>query len=86
MKNVKLFDTPPDARTKNIDWDQPDGVIIQLIDNPGKWALLTTRTNLGYRSTSMFLIRYGSGFTFKTFANKDTNLLEVWASYEGDTE
>lgn len=81
-KRLKMHDAPPDGRgSRNPDMDE---YITQLIDNPGKWAIIDERTNEKYRSVTWLKARYGEGFKFKTTLNHDTNLVEVWASYHPD--
>lgn len=79
-RRVQLFDIPPDGRTL-IDWTDADNVILTLIDNPGKWAMVRVQTQ---RSITNLRARYGNAFTYKTHETSEG--IEVWASYREDND
>lgn len=74
-RRIQLFDVPPDGRTL-IDWTDADDVILTLIDNPGKWALVRVQEQ---RSVTHLRARYGNAFAYKT--HQTDKGIEVWASY-----
>lgn len=74
-----LYDTPPvGTQGRMRDFAPLDEVVEILIQNPGKWSLLTTQTHRGLQALK---IRYGSGVRFTTRKDKQSGLVEVWAAY-----
>lgn len=88
MKKIELLDNAPDQRSRsNERWAEVDEVITVLIENPGKWALIESRPNTpSSRVVHRYQRRYGTAFKFRTTVNKDADTIEVYASYQKESQ